>query len=257
MRPLILPLSLAAVAAHLTACTIKTGTYPPYHGEYAPDLVASVESLDFGEVPVGAIAEEPVLLTNDGVRPLEIWSVGMAKATEGIDVNYPPEIHIDWLEAGDEIWLLASFEPADALPYGDTVIIQSNEPGPPLYLPMQGEGIWEACLEPDVDVLDFRTAEPDGQDSLWVDVANCGNVTITIEEAALSGSDAFSLSGDDPAGQALEPGEVLRLTVIYTPAPADTGPDTGAVAGDTAELTLTADGAVEPVVVLLVGDGAG
>jgi len=255
MRPLVLPLALTTAALTLSACEIKTGAYPPYRGEYAPDLVASVESLDFGEVPVGEVAEEPVLLTNEGIRPLEIWSVEMAKGTQGIGVDYPEEIYLEWLEAGDERWLLASFEPADAFPYGDTLVIKSNEPGPPLYLPMQGEGIREACLEPDADILDFGWVDPGGQESLWVDVINCGNVAITVEGVALSGSDAFSLISDDPSGQALAPGEALTLTVLYAPEPA--GADTGAVTDDSAELTLTAvDGAVEPVVVSLVGAGA-
>jgi hypothetical protein len=218
-----------------------------------PDLVATPDVLDLGDVMVGVSITGVVNVHNAGEARLEVREVRVEGS--GFDVDRHSAFRVD---AGATVPILVTFAPVDLGPASGTVTLVSNDPrDPERQILLEGVGFTplpDIAVEP--SALTFGTVAVGFSRALQVIVKNLGPGEL----------DLTSLSADDPAFTAVASFDTLipfgSAYVLVTFAPA--GP--GVVASslrvgtndpDEPEVTLPLSGTGQTPVRLLVGTASG
>ena len=211
-----------------------------------PDLLLSVESVDFASQKVDESTEQTIQLVNAGRARLNISEmevVGDAVFSVG---EFPAVLAID--EVAE---LSIGFLPVDLESYeAELVIYSDDEDEPELRLPLLGEGGLGPL--PDIalseDTLDFGQVFPGSEKLLFVNVENQGADDLLISQSIQTGSGAFVLMTDID-GRSLAPNSSTSILVNYVPTQEN---------GDEGQLTIRSNDPDEGEVVLsLIGNGGG
>jgi len=251
-----LPLRYQPRNSGADSATVTLASNDPGAPSLAVDLKASVfdrpvanavlspQTVDFGEVAIGQLAEAFLTLRNDGTAPLNVTSSTVINARFG--VVSPTGAYS--LEAGEARTITLRFQPiATGLQTG-SISVASNDPAnPTLRAEIRGTGFVNTA--PNLDLsptsLDFGSVNINQSRTLPLNVRNAGNGSLTLSGLAIS-STAFSIV--TPATPVIvAPGQTQLVSVRF--APTATGPVTAA-------LTVTSNDPNRPrVVVDLAGTG--
>jgi len=105
----------------------------------APDIAATPEPVNFGDVPVGSSADQVVTVKNDGDADLNI---GQVTAPGSLFSIIEDNVSNQTLAPGQEATLTVRFAPLAAGPYNDSFNIPSNDPDEnPVTVNLSGNGI--------------------------------------------------------------------------------------------------------------------
>jgi hypothetical protein len=96
----------------------------------APDIVLDPDTLDFGSLEVGFSVVATVTIGNVGTGDLQISSIALADI-DLASIYTLSSISFAVVPPGDEVTLMITFAPADAVPYTSEVLVGSNDPDEP------------------------------------------------------------------------------------------------------------------------------
>ena len=212
-----------------------------------PDLVLTLEELDFGEVKVEEEGLQSLQILNAGQTTLIVEAVSItgegsaafSVAEEGFEIT-----------KGDLLDLPISFIPADLETYSAQLEITSDDPDSPTILPLTGVGGLGPLpdIEISVDSLDFGAVFPGNEELLFFNIMNVGDALLKIEDTLQSGSGAFELITDID-GQEISPGGTTSIMVNYIPFQED---------GDQGQLVIESNDPDEPTIAIdFIGNGGG
>ncbi len=184
------------------------------NGYVPPIIVGPEDGHIFDELLVGEEATWPFTIGNDGEVDLEVESVTVLGDYFSID---PDD---DFTVApGEEQELTVTFAPEDAGEFDGNVVLVSNDPDTPeLIIDISGSAVWFPiiALDPD-DEIDFGRMFDGGQVDEVVEVANVGQVPLTITDISVDG-DGFALGDIDVENPIeIEPDGTIEVPVMFLP----------------------------------------
>lgn len=184
-------------------------------GTAAPVARLSANSIDFGEVEIGASASGQVTLRNDGSAPL----TATALATEG-DSDF--RILRDGcrsvaLAPGASCMVELRFAPSAAVGKQARLLVHDNASGSPRIVALAGTGHATPRLEVAPSSLAFGRQEIGTQSPpRQIRLRNAGNIPIAIRQASLQGSNTFRLQ-DRCSNVELAPDSECVIEVRFAP----------------------------------------
>lgn len=209
-----------------------------------PNMVVLPESLDFGEVVVGELSAQDLIITNTGRASLNISDASLLDGSAGaIQFALDP---VEVLE-DESITVTVRFAPVDYEVFTDTLVITSDDEESPAEIPLTGLGVGPD-IELDTLTLDFGDVAAGETATEFLTVSNVGGTELVIGQTELTNSGAFSVS---PSLDDLQISPDFPASTLVTYSPADEN-------GDTAYLTIPSNDPDEnPVTVTLIGNGGG
>ena len=232
---LLLGLSFLAGCAGLSAGTPAKNTQ-----QQVGTLSLANASIDFGSVVAGVTKTLTVTATNSGSAAITINSVTVSNANFSVTApSFPATI-----AAGQSATLSLAFTPTAVKSFTATVTITSNASDSAATISLSGAGIAAGQLASNPSSEAFGSVTVGGQQTASETVTNTGGTSVTISQAAVTGS-GFSLSGlAIPA--TLAAGQSATFSVTFAPQA------TGSASGN---LTLTSNGANPTLTIPLSGTG--
>lgn len=166
-----------------------------------PEIMLSVDSVDFDTVYAGGMYHDSVMVGNSGTDLLEI-SVGAG--TTGLFIAEPTSFE---LMPGGTAYLHIAYNPAEAGAHKDTLTITSNDPDmPEILFPLSGVAlvapeiqVWPQSFDyliyPDSSVVDTLMITNTGAGDLFVDLSASGGwITLSDYQDTLSEGDTVKLA---------------------------------------------------------------
>jgi hypothetical protein len=155
-------------------------------GVTAEAVGASPASVSFGQVALGSTANAAIVLTNN-----RTWKVTLLSSEiSGTGFSVSGQTFPLTLKAGESATLNASFTPLATGAAGGSLFIT----GPGLSIPLSGSGGTAAQLTANPSSLSFGNVQDGSSATLTDSLTNTGGSSVTISQAAVSGS-GFSFSG--------------------------------------------------------------
>ena len=173
-------------------------------------LSPSPLSLNFGSVQVGGNQTLPETLTNSGgsrVTVTQVTPTGTGYSVSGLSLHLV-------LGAGQNQAFSVNFAPTASGTSNGNLAIVSDASNAPVNVALAGSGLASGALTPTPSSLSFGNVQVGNQQQLSEIVTNTGAVSVSISQAAVSGS-GFGMSSWAP--QVLTPGQHYTFTVTFTP----------------------------------------
>jgi hypothetical protein len=201
----------------------------------APDLIGQTELIDFGDVAVGEFKYRSLELSNPGSGALEIVATRIVSdSTEIAMESTSPTV----IAPKGKIELLLRYDPTNlGLDEAELHIETKDRNVGTKTFTLKGNGVSRNLsvkvtgpqCDGEANSLSFGEIELGSNKTLSFTLLANGGSEVRILSVVLSAntSSEFSLSEFPTSGQAIAPGEELKFDVTY--APADAGPDQGAV----------------------------
>jgi len=246
-------LSMTIALFSVIGCNSDTGITPDY-----PSMAVVPNPIEFYDVQrdrVGTVVGETetvtVTIQNAGRAPLELIDISLG-GDPAFTMTAPD---VDEVGEDEFTTFTLSFTPTAYETYGDTLIIETNDPDfeGGLSIPITGTGVEipKPCIAVEPATLDFGDVEPGDYGFDFITVTNCGEDDLSISQVAQTGSGAFSRVSADPVGAVLTPGGTDAVTVnfYYEPTTAS---------GDSGSYVISSDDPNNPEFeVALIGNGGG
>ena len=141
-----------------------------------PVIAVNPESVDFGEVFVGASRTETVTIFNEGTGPLEITEVSVDNDAFSVDVDADSSFTVG---LGDSTQVAVTFMPDEVGPETGTLTIESNDPETgTITVALSGEGTPAPVIVSVPDSL-FERVEIGGMATDTLTVTNEGGSDLT------------------------------------------------------------------------------
>ena len=218
----------------LTVSLSGTGTSPGL-------LVANPGSVSFGSLLVGNSQTQAVSLTNSGgtsVTVSQATTQGSGFSVSGLTLPVT-------LPAGWSTSFTVIFAPQAAGAGNGNIAFASNASNSTLNLPLSGSGMAPSSLSPIPAGLNFGNVQTGNNQTLAGTVTNSGGSSVTVTQAAVTGS-GFTVNGLN-LPLALAPGQSSpNFNVVFAPQSA------GAVSGT---LSLTSNASNPTLNIPLFGTG--
>ncbi len=225
----------------LAGCGQSEGTINKLY----PDLLLTMETLDFGDV----VRDYPLALdlpvTNSGPVTLHVSGVEITgeDAADFTVLSFPEEV-----PAGETLGVEISFKPPSYLDYSAVVTVQSDDPEGAEIAALIGSGV--KAPTPDIsfnpDVVDFGVVAVGAFVYQTLEIQNLGDDTLLIGSLSIDGNPAFT--ADLPPSGVVAGGS-HSIGVYYQPSQEN---------GDSAVLTVSSDDPDEPEAsVIILGNGGG
>jgi len=175
-----------------------------------PDIAVEPLAIDFGEVNIGQVGEEPLLIHNRGNVDLVILEFTVTGRYFSVDHN------MAIIEPDDAEEVTVSFAPMNSGELNESLIIFSNDPdNEEVIIPLHGVGI--VGVYPDISVdplaIDFGEVEVEQSEERRITINNRGDADLIVLEVSITG-EYFST---DFEMAVIEPGESETVTVAFTP----------------------------------------
>ncbi|KFI35488.1 hypothetical protein HY00_04730 [Peptococcaceae bacterium SCADC1_2_3] len=178
-----------------------------------PDIIVIPLPVPFGDVLVGSIAGQVVIVWNVGVADLNVGQITNPAAPFSIIADF---VSNQTLKPGEGDILAVGFAPPVAGPYNSSFDLPSDDPDEnPVKVNLSGNGI-----APDItvtplpvsfgDVLVGSTADQ------TVTVKNDGDANLNVGQIT-NPAVPFSIIADNVSNQTLAPGQEATLTVRFAP----------------------------------------
>ena len=204
-------------------------------GGGSPVMAVSPESLDYGDVAVGAEAVEAVAVFNQGAAALHVSGATVDNAAFRIISSLPLTIGPN---RGDLIEV--AFAPASGGPQTATLRINGNDPATPVAnVTLRGNGVGGSSSGPVVlepSLVDFGQVAVGASPMRTLTLRNEGQTAATVDSLLRSGDAAFSLTGAPETPFSLAPGASRAFSVVFTPQAA--GAYNAVIEARTADATL-------------------
>jgi len=122
----------------------------------APFAIASAAiastraSLDFGDLPVGAVKQDTLRFVNGGSATLvisDVTTTGGASIAKSSASAFTPKRTSFAIAPGASDTLAVVFSPAAEVAYLDTLLVECNAPSSPLAIPLSGTGVALVAVE--------------------------------------------------------------------------------------------------------------
>ena len=209
-------------------------------GIAAGQLASNPSSDAFGSVTVGAQQSISETVTNTGGTSVTISQATISGTGFSLSGLTTPLT----INAGQSKTFTVSFAPQTAGAASGHVILTSNAPNPTLTISLSGTGIAPGQLSGNPSNDAFGSVTVGSQQTASETVTNTGGASLTISQAAVSGT-GFSLSGlTTPT--TLAAGQSATFTVAFTPQA------TGSASGN---VNLTSNGSNPTLTIPLSGTG--
>ncbi len=189
-------------------------------GVTAGTLTPNASSLAFGGVQVGSNSSLSETLTNTGGTTITISQATASGAGFSISGLTLPVT----LAANQSVTFTATFAPASAGAASGTLSIVSNASNS-LSIPLSGTALAAGALIANPASANFGNVTVGNNQTLPVTVTNTGGESVTVSNAAATGS-GFSVTGPNPP-ITLNAGQGATFNVIFTPSA--TGAASGAL----------------------------
>jgi hypothetical protein len=227
--------TIASNASDATATISLSGA-----GIAAGQLASSPSTDVFGSVTVGSQKSISETVTNTGGTSITISQATISGTGFSLSGITTPVT----ISAGQSTTFTVSFAPQAAGAASGHVTLTSNAPNPTLTISLSGTGIAPGQLSSSPSSKGFGSVTVGNQQSSSETVTNTGGTSVTISQAAVSGT-GFSLSGlTTPT--TLAAGQSATFTVVFAPQ------TTGSVSGN---VILTSNGANPTLTIPLSGTG--
>jgi hypothetical protein len=227
--------TIASNASDSTATISLSGT-----GIAAGQLASNPSSEAFGSVTVGNQQSISETVTNTGATSVTISQVAISGTGFSLSgITTPATVN-----AGQSTTFTVTFTPQTAGAASGKVTLTSNAPNSTLTISLSGTGITPGQLAGSPSSEAFGSVMVGSQQTASEKITNTGGTSVTISQAAVSGT-GFSLSGL-ATPTTLAAGQSATFTVAF--APQATGSASGAV-------TVTSNGTNPTLTIPLSGTG--
>lgn len=201
-------------------------------------LVLNQTSESFGNVTLGNQDSQTITLTNNTSSTVSVTQVSVSGSSFQLSGITTPLS----LNAGASTTFTIKFVPQAAGAASGTLTVTSNAVDPTLSMTLSGTGVTPGALGASATSLNFGTVQVGHNQVMSDTLTNTGGSSVTISQAAASGT-GFALSGITlPA--TLAAGQSANFTVTFTPQTA--GNATGSV-------TITSNGTDSSLSIPLTG----
>ncbi|HSH15055.1 MAG TPA: choice-of-anchor D domain-containing protein, partial [Verrucomicrobiae bacterium] len=243
------PASAGAAAGDITL--LSTAGNSPHVLTLAGNGVAQVlqlnvnpTSVDFGDVTVGSISNQSVMMTNVGNVNLTVTAANVTGTGFGIS---PPLALPLTLTPGQTSNFTVQFAPAATGAVNGSVSLVSNATNSPTNVMLTANGVPAPVgqLTTNPMSVSFGDVIVGNTDSEMIDLTNTGTASLTITAANVTGA-GFSINPPLVLPLTLTPGQTSSFTVQFAPASA------GAAAGS---VSLVSNASNSPTDVMLAGNG--
>ncbi|GAA2337179.1 choice-of-anchor D domain-containing protein [Dactylosporangium salmoneum] len=236
------PTAAGGAAGSLTFTTDAGTVALDLHGTGTqPGLGATPSALVFGTVPTGASKTLGVSITNTGTSAVTITG-STAPAAPFTATGFPA--NGSTLAAGASVSVTVKYAPTVAGNQTGSLSIASSAGS--VTVPLSGTAVTGAAhLSITPNPVAFGSVPVGTTATQTFDIANTGNITLTITKAAPPVG-AFNTSTPISEGQQLSPGDVIHQTVTFTPT---------AQGAQSAVYSITGDDGQGAVLVQLTGTG--
>jgi Protein of unknown function (DUF1573)/Abnormal spindle-like microcephaly-assoc'd, ASPM-SPD-2-Hydin len=174
-------------------------------------LGANPTSLNFASVQVGSKQSLSETVTNTGGSSVTISQIGISGTGFSLTGISTPLT----LTAGQSASFTVAFAPQSAASASGNVTVTSTASNPTLTIPVTGTGVTPGTLGSNPASLSFGNVIVGNNQSLSETVTNTGGSSVTISQAAISGT-GFSLSGI-ATPLTLTAGQSATFTVKFAP----------------------------------------
>ena len=202
-------------------------------------LTANPTSVSFGGVAVGSNGSRSMTLTNSGTASITISSAGVSGTGFAIAGLTTPTM----LSPGQSVGFSAGFTPSAAGNASGSISFASNAPGSPMAIALSGTGML-AQIAAAPSSAAFGNVVVGNTNSQTITVSNGGNASLTISQAAVTGT-GFSTSGFS-APLTIAAGKSATFNAAFTPS------SSGGVSGS---VTLVSNAPNSPLTIPLGGTG--
>lgn len=211
-----------------------------------PDLEWDPPSLDWGEVPMGAVEALTVTLSSVGTGDLAIQGIDLSEESSA-DFSLVPTEPPAALAPGETFAVDLEYSPSDDEPDTGALVILSDDPDTPeATIPLSGGLLPQPDIELSPAELDFGAMDVGQTATLTAVVHNLGQLDLTLGVLSMGGSGDFSLILD-PSSTVVAPGDITWVEVQWSPTVA------GQAAG---EVEIPSDDPDEPIAVLILSGDA-
>ena len=208
-------IAIASTATNSNVSLAVAGT-----GVISGTLALSPASLNFGNVVVGSTRSQPATITNSGGTSVTVTKVTAMGAGFGISALTLPMT----LTPGQTSAFTVTFAPQRGGSVSGSIAFTSNAPA--VSLALSGSGLAAGALGATPSSVSFGSVPVGNNQALTVSLTNGGSTSVTINQAAVSGT-GFSLSGIS-VPLTLAAGQSTSLTTAFSPTSA--GAVTGSIA---------------------------
>lgn len=219
-----------------------------------PEIQVSNTALDFEEVPINTSKTLSTEISNTGDQDLVISELAVDRDfdPDGVfTITNPPSLPLT-VKPNQKYTLNVKFLPTEEKVYFSSIKIKSNASNTPDEI-ITLDGVGAAANVPIISAsrtdVDFRDVVPQSSKVLDVDIKNDGGADLQISGIQILGTDAsaFTLVNAPELPKTLGAGEILTLTIMFTPS------KEGA---HTAMLRITSNAQNTPILnINLIGNG--
>jgi len=214
----------------------------PVSGTTAAPSLQHPAAIRFGEVPSQTVTASSFQLRNGGDAPLQLERIELVGAPGAFSLKFydpseiaqpparPPSTSETWptnavpdsVSPGEAIGVQVWLQADSVAPLNGTLEIESNDPNRPLVeLPISAN-VRTPCLSVSRETyVDFGPIPTGEKATATVELASCGDSSVSIQNIALSENDsrAFSLDPDFASSLPTElgPDETASVEVEYSP----------------------------------------
>jgi len=198
-------------------------------GSYLTPLPASVS---FGSIPVGTKQLQSVTVNNSGGSSVTVSQAAVSgPGFSASGLNSPVT-----LAAGQSLTLTVAFSPTSSGASSGTLAISSNASNPSLPIALSGTGATAGYLTPSASSVNFGSIPTGSTQQQSVTVNNSGGSSVTVSQAAVSGTGFTMTAFNSPV--TLAAGQSLTLTVAFTPTSSGTSSGTLAISSNASDSSL-------------------
>ena len=196
-------------------------------------LAANPLSLTFGSVQLGSNQTQSETLTNSGGSSLTITqaaATGSGFSVSGLSLPLT-------LAAGQSATFSATFAPQSSGNANGSVSITSNASNPNLSISLSGAGATPGALGANPSSISFGSVQVGSSKTLFEAVTNSGGSSVTISQAAITGS-AFTLSGLN-LPMTLTAGQSVTFSLTFAPQSSTSASGSISIASNASNPTLS------------------
>lgn len=225
----------------LAACQgLSAGSPPKDTQTQIGTLSLANATVDFGSVVTGTTKTLTITATNSGSAAVTVNSAAVSSNNFVVTApSFPATV-----AAGQSATLSIAFTPNAVGSFTATVTISSNASDTTATVSLSGAGIAAGQLASNPSTQAFGSVTVGNQQSISETITNTGGTSVTISQAAVSGS-GFSLNGIT-VPVTINAGQNTSFTVVFAPTKA------GAASGN---VTLTSDAPNSVLTIPLSGAG--
>jgi len=210
-------------------------------GGTGPMLEFSPASLDFGNVLPNATADLTLTIKNNGDSQLEINSIAPTDGPYVVTATIPM-----YIDPQQQQSITVTFQPTEEGDFFFTLEIQSNSPGAPHYVPLNGAsygggGATGPGIAVDKMDLDFGNVTAGGSATMTVNISNPGDADLHVTDISITDAGNFTA---DPTAATIAPQGSQAVNVTFHPTADD---------DSYSSLEIYSDAPQSPVVVSLHG----